>query len=88
MGDIKKVPGDDDIEEDIIQDPDDIQLQSNSARDPIGTSGGASSVVGIDQCIDTLKLEDFDYVEEADLNAEVLEAERKKKSKKGAKDEL
>jgi len=56
----------DDIEEDIIQDVEDIQLQPNSARDHIGTSGGAasSSAVGIDQSIDTLNMGEFDYIEE------------------------
>ena len=56
----------DDIEEDIIQDVEDIQLQPNSARDQIGTSGGAasSSAVGIDQSIDTLNMGEFDYMEE------------------------
>ena len=48
----KGSPGDDDdIEEDIVQDHEEINLQPNSERDPIGTSGGAvsaSSVVGID----------------------------------------
>lgn len=55
---------DDDIEEDIIQDHEDIQLQQNSARDPIAASGGASSVAGIDQSIDTLRMEEFDWVED------------------------
>ena len=59
-------PDEDDIEEDIVQDHEDIQLQPNSARDAVGTSGGAasSSAVGIDQSIDTLNLNEFDYVEE------------------------
>ena len=58
-------PGaDDDIEEDIVADPDDIQLQPTSARDPIAASGGASSAVGIDQSIDTLRMEEFDYMED------------------------
>ena len=39
-------------------------MQSNSARDPIGASGGASSVAGIDQSIDTLRMEEFDWVED------------------------
>ena len=56
--------GDDDIEEDIVADPDDIQLQPTSARDPIAASGGASSAVGIDQSIDTLRMEEFDYMED------------------------
>ena len=47
-----------------MQDHEDIQLQSNSARDPIAASGGASSAVGIDQSIDTLRMEEFDWVEE------------------------
>ena len=49
-----------------MQDHEDIQLQPNSARDAVGTSGGAasSSAVGIDQSIDTLNLNEFDYVEE------------------------
>lgn len=55
---------DDDIEEDIVQDHEDIHLQQNSARDPIAASGGASSAVGIDQSIDTLRMEEFDYMEE------------------------
>lgn len=54
----------DEIEEDIIQDHEDIALQQNSARDPIAASGGASSIVGIDQSIDTLRLEEFDWVED------------------------
>ena len=59
----------DEIEEDIVQDHEDILLQQNSARDAIGTSGGAasSSAVGIDQSIDTLKLDEFDYVEEVKI---------------------
>ena len=57
-------PGDDDIEEDIVQDHEDIRLEQNSARDPIAASGGASSAVGIDQSIDTLRMEEFDWVEE------------------------
>lgn len=52
------------IEEDIVQDHEDIHLQQNSARDPIAASGGASSAVGIDQSIDTLKLDEFDWVED------------------------
>ena len=62
-------PEDDEIEEDIVQDHEDINLQNNSARDPIGTSGGAasSSAVGIDQSIDTLNLNEFDYVEEVKI---------------------
>ena len=51
-----------DIDEDIVQDPDDIQL--HSAHDPIAASGGASSVAGVDQSIDTLRMEEFDYLEE------------------------
>ena len=60
---------DEEIEEDIVQDHEDILLQQNSARDAIGTSGGAasSSAVGIDQSIDTLKLDEFDYVEEVKI---------------------
>ena len=54
----------DDIEEDIVQDHEDIMLQQNSARDAIAASGGASSAVGIDQSIDTLRLEEFDWVED------------------------
>ena len=59
-------PEEEEIEEDIIQDHEEINLQPNSARDGIGTSGGAgsSSAVGIDQSIDTLNLNEFDYVEE------------------------
>jgi len=57
--------GEDDIEEDIVQDHEDIQLQPNSARDAIAASGGTStSAVGVDQSIDTLRLEEFDYVED------------------------
>ena len=56
--------GDDDIEEDIVQDHEDIQLQPTSARDPIAASGGASSVAGIDQSIDTLRMDEYDWVED------------------------
>lgn len=45
-------------------DHEDIQLQPNSARDAIAASGGASSAVGVDQSIDTLRLEEFDWVED------------------------
>jgi len=45
----------------------DIHLQQNSARDGIGASGGASSIAGIDQSIDTLKLDEYDYVEEVKI---------------------
>jgi len=48
----------------------DIQLQPNSARDHIGTSGGAASssgAVGVDASIDTLNLGEFDYVEEVKI---------------------
>ena len=55
---------DDDIEEDIVQDHEDIQLQPTSARDPIAASGGASSIAGVDQSIDTLRMEEFDWVED------------------------
>ena len=57
---------DDEIEEDIDQqvDHEDIQLQQNSARDAIAASGGASSAVGVDQSIDTLRMEEFDWVED------------------------
>ena len=56
---------DDEIEEDIEQvDHEDIQLQQNSARDAIAASGGASSAVGVDQSIDTLRMEEFDWVED------------------------
>ena len=55
---------DDEIEEDIVQDHEDIILEKGSARDDIGTSGGASSAVGIDMSIDTLKLDEYDYVED------------------------
>jgi hypothetical protein len=60
---------DDDIEEDIVQDVEDIILQPNSARDVIGTSGGAasSSAVGVDQSIDTLNIGEFDYIEEVKI---------------------
>ena len=54
----------DDIPEDIVQDHEDIELQSMSARDPIAASGGASSAVGIDQSIDTLRMDEFDYMED------------------------
>ena len=61
----KGSPGnDDEIEEDIVQDHEDIQLQQNSARDAIAASGGASSAVGVDQSIDTLRMEEFDWVED------------------------
>lgn len=64
-----KTFGEDEIEEDIIQDIEDIQLLPNSARDAIGTSGGAasSSAVGIDQSIDTLNMGEFDYIEEVKI---------------------
>lgn len=45
-----------------MQDPEDIQL--HSARDPIAASGGASSIAGIDQSIDTLRMDEFDWCEE------------------------
>jgi hypothetical protein len=32
--------------------------------DEIGNSGGASSMVGVDMSIDTLKLDEYDYVED------------------------
>ena len=61
-------PEDDEIEEDIVQDHEDINLErQNSARDGIAASGGASSVGGIDRSIDTLKLDEFDYVEEVKI---------------------
>ena len=46
-----------------MQDHEDIQLDH---RDDIGTSGGAqsNSAVGIDMSIDTLKLDEYDYVED------------------------
>ena len=46
-----------------MQDHEDIHLDQ---RDDIGTSGGAlsSSAVGIDMSIDTLKLDEYDYVED------------------------
>lgn len=49
-----------------MQDHEDIHLY---AEDPIGTSGGgaSTSAVGIDQSIDTLKLEEYDYVEEVKI---------------------
>ena len=58
---------DDLIEEDIVQDHEDIQLQPNSAReDIIGASGNSASKsnMGIDQSIDTLNLDAYDYVED------------------------
>ena len=62
-------PREDEIEEDIIQDVEDIHLQQNSARDFVGTSGGAasSSYVGVDQSIDTLNMGEFDYIEEVKI---------------------
>ena len=45
-----------------MQDHEDIQLQS--ARDGITASAGQSSLAGVDQSIDTLNLNEFDYVEE------------------------
>ena len=54
-----------------MQDHEDIQLEKNSARgdDYVGASGGAhsTSAVGIDQSIDTLKLDEYDYVEEVKI---------------------
>ena len=41
----------------------------NSARDLVGTSGGAasSSAVGVDRSIDTLNMGEFDYIEEVKI---------------------
>jgi hypothetical protein len=39
-------------------------LERGSPGDDIGASGGASSAVGIDMSIDTLKLDEYDYVED------------------------
>jgi len=49
-----------------MQDHEDIMLQQNSDRgDVVGNSAGASSsAVGVDMSIDTLKLDEYDYVEE------------------------
>ena len=48
-----------------MQDHEEIHLQQN---DVVGNSAGASSsAVGIDQSIDTLKLDEYDYVEEVRL---------------------
>ena len=48
-----------------MQDHNDIMLESRSARDDVGNSNGnVSSICGVDQSIDTLKMEEFDYVEE------------------------
>ena len=61
---------DDLIEEDILQDHEDILLQPNSARDDfIGVSGNSASKsnMGIDQSIDTLNLDAYDYVEDVKI---------------------
>lgn len=61
---------DDLIEEDIVQDHEDIQLQPNSARDDlVGASGNSASksAMGIDQSIDTLNLDAYDYVEDVKI---------------------
>ena len=48
-----------------MQDHEDIQLHSARDRnDLIGASGGASSIAGIDQSIDTLRMDEFDWCEE------------------------
>ena len=52
----------DEIEEDIVLEPDEVQ--PISARDALVTSGAMSSVVGVDQSIESLNLKEFDYVEE------------------------
>ena len=60
----------DDIEEDIVQDHEDINLESKSARmDVIEASGNSASksCMGIDQSIDTLNLENYDYVEDVKI---------------------
>lgn len=61
---------DDLIEEDIVQDHNDIELQPNSAReDHIGASGNSASksIMGVDQSIDTLNLDAYDYVEDVKI---------------------
>ena len=58
------------IEEDIVADHEDIHLQQNSAReDIIGASGNSASksAMGIDQSIDTLNLDQYDYVEDVKI---------------------
>lgn len=52
----------DEIEEDIVPEPEDEQ--PISAIDALVTSGAMSSVVGVDQSIESLNLKEFDYVEE------------------------
>jgi hypothetical protein len=61
---------DDLIEEDIIADHNDIELQPNSAReDHVGASGNSASKsqMGVDQSIDTLNLDAYDYVEDVKI---------------------
>ena len=52
----------DDIEEDIVQDMDNLDLNQNSARNQIEQS--ATSANAIDMSIDTLRMNEYDYVEE------------------------
>ena len=59
-----------DIEEDIVQDHEDINLESKSARmDVIEASGNSASksCMGIDQSIDTLNLDNYDYIEDVKI---------------------
>ena len=55
-------PNEDNIEEDIVLEQ--SEEQPTSARDALVTSGAMSSVVGVDQSIESLNLNEFDYVEE------------------------
>lgn len=57
-------PIEDEIEEDIVQDVEDIHLQEKDEARLSGSGAVSSSAVGIDKSIDTLNLEEYDYVEE------------------------
>ena len=64
------MPAKDEIEEDIVQDIEEIQLQSKSDAAIVSSSGAlSSSVLGVDASIDTMKLDEYDHIEEVKTKA-------------------